>query len=265
MSEKKISYKKRQLRRDNLTGTLFSLGIVASVAVAYEIATDITGALDPLLFPGLSRIVPELAHSSGKLLKGTISSAALLVPGYGLALFLGISLGLITGMNRSLKMALMPLFRALSPIPSTMLIPYAIAVLPTFWLSSAFIIFAGAFWPILLGTIHGVILMEPRWIDNARCLGLKGPRLIFKVVLPGAMPTIFAGAGMALVFSFILLTVAEMFGAKSGLGFFIQYYADFADYPKVLAGMLFMAAIIITIMGSFDWIQARVLHWTKNR
>jgi NitT/TauT family transport system permease protein len=146
-----------------------------------------------------------------------------------------------------------------------MLIPYAIAVLPTFWLSSAFIIFAGAFWPILMGTIHGVVLLEERYLDNARTLGLGGFRLLTKVIFPGALPMIFSGAGMALVFSFILLTVAEMFGAKSGMGHFIQYYADFSDYPKVLAGMLFMSLVIILIMELFDLVQRRSLHWTGKR
>jgi len=50
---------------------------------------------------------------------------------------------------------------------------------------------------------------------------------------------------MALIFGFILLTVAEMFGAKSGLGYFIQYHADFADYPKVIVGMVFLSVVIM--------------------
>lgn len=70
---------------------------------------------------------------------------------------------------------------------------------------------------------------------------------------------------MALVFSFILLTVAEMFGAKAGMGHFIQYYADFSDYPKVLAGMLFMSLVIVLIMELFDLLQRRLLHWTGKR
>ncbi len=67
-----------------------------------------------------------------------------------------------------------------------------------------------------MGTIHGVTLLEERYLDNASALGLGGFRLMRKVIFPGALPMIFSGAGMALVFSFILLTVAEMFGAKAG-------------------------------------------------
>ena len=242
-----------------------SLALLAFLIILFEIATDLTGWLEPVLFPGLLRILPELKRSLPKLLEGLLNSMGLLLPSYLLALLLGIGGGLLVGSSAILRGMFMPIFRGISPIPPTMLIPYAIAILPTFWLSSAFIIFAGAFWPILMGTIHGVVLLEERYLDNAKTLGLSGPRLLRKVIFPGALPMIFSGAGMAMVFSFILLTVAEMFGAKSGMGHFIQYYADFSDYPKVLAGMLFMSFVIIFIMELFDFIQRRSLHWTGKR
>ncbi len=242
-----------------------SIALLALLVLLFELATDYSGWLEPVLFPGLSRILPELKRSLPKLLQGFGNSLGLLVPSYLLALLLGIGGGLVVGSSALLRGALMPIFRGVSPIPPTMLIPYAIAVLPTFWLSSAFIIFAGAFWPILMGTIHGVVLLEERYLDNARTMGLSGYRLLRKVILPGALPMVFSGAGMALVFSFILLTVAEMFGAKSGMGHFIQYYADFSDYPKVLAGMLFMSLVIVLIMELFDLVQRRALHWVNKR
>jgi len=242
-----------------------SVILLVLLVLLFELATDVTGWLEPVLFPGLSRILPELKRSLPKLMDGFFSSLGLLLPSYLLALMLGIGGGLLVGSSAPLRSTLMPIFRGASPIPPTMLIPYAIAVLPTFWLSSAFIIFAGAFWPILMGTIHGVTLLEERYLDNARTLGLRGFRLLQKVVFPGALPMIFSGAGMALIFSFILLTVAEMFGAKSGMGHFIQYYADFSDYPKVLAGMLFMSLVIVLVMELFDLVQRRALHWTGKR
>ncbi|GAB7027392.1 ABC transporter permease [Geotalea toluenoxydans] len=242
-----------------------SIALLVLLMALFEIATDLTGWLEPVLFPGLIKILPELKRSFPKLLQGLVNSFGLLLPSYALALVLGIGGGLLVGFCGRLRTILMPIFRGVSPIPPTMLIPYAIAILPTFWLSSAFIIFAGAFWPILMGTIHGVTLLEERYLDNASALGLGGFRLMRKVIFPGALPMIFSGAGMALVFSFILLTVAEMFGAKAGMGHFIQYYADFSDYPKVLAGMLFMSLVIVLIMELFDLLQRRLLHWTGKR
>jgi len=239
--------------------------VFASLVALYAVLTDLTRTLDPVLFPGWTVILPEMARSSGELLKGLFYSLRLLLPSLAAAVLSGIAVGVAVGMRPKVKAVLMPLFRALNPFPPTMLIPYAIAVLPSFWLSSAAIIFIGVFWPVLMSTLHGIAMLEPRWIDNARCLGLRGRKLIFKVILPGAMPQIFSGIGSGLIFSFILLTVAEMFGAKAGLGFFVQYYADFAEYGKVLGGIVFMSLVVVLIMTLFDRLQRRVLYWTQKR
>lgn len=239
--------------------------IIAVSIIIYELLTDIYNILDTVLFPGLSRIIPAMIESLPELGEGLLSSTGLLIPSYFLALTLGIVIGLTVGLYEPLRKSLTPIFHGLKPIPPTLYIPYAIALFPTFWYSSSFIIFVGSFWPILTATIHGVVLIENRYLDNAKALGLKGWKLLIKIIFPASLPTIFNGAGTALVFSFILLTVAEMFGVKSGLGYFIQYYADFSAYDKVLAGLIFMSCYITMIMTCFDMIKNRVLHWTLNR
>ncbi len=244
---------------------IWSCAILAVLVGTYALFTDATGCLDPVLFPGWGVILPEMAHSADELFRGLLYSLRLLLPSLAAAIFAGIASGVLIGMHPRVKRVLMPFFHALNPFPPTMLIPYAIAVLPSFWLSSSSIIFIGVFWPVLMGTLHGVAMLEPRWLDNARCLGLSGMRLVRKVVLPGAMPHIFAGIGSSLIFSFILLTVAEIFGAKAGMGFYVQYYADFAEYGKVLGGILFLSVVVIVIMAVFDRIQRRVLHWMQKR
>ncbi|MBQ6352087.1 MAG: ABC transporter permease subunit [Lentisphaeria bacterium] len=253
------------IRAKTRTSYVGAAAVFASLVALYAALTDLTRTLDPVLFPGWTVILPEMARSSGELLKGLFYSLRLLLPSLAAAVLSGIAVGVAVGMRPKVKAVLMPLFRALNPFPPTMLIPYAIAVLPSFWLSSAAIIFIGVFWPVLMSTLHGIAMLEPRWIDNARCLGLRGRKLIFKVILPGAMPQIFSGIGSGLIFSFILLTVAEMFGAKAGLGFFVQYYADFAEYGKVLGGIVFMSLVVVLIMTLFDRLQRRVLYWTQKR
>jgi NitT/TauT family transport system permease protein len=218
-----------------------------------------------LIFPSLLKIARAVIKSRALLGRSIISSLRLLLPSVFVSVLLGISIGAFVGLHERLKRVLMPIFRALNPIPSTILIPYAIALLPTFWLSSAAIITIGVFWPVLMSTIHGISMLEPRWLDNARCLNLKGAKLVFRIILPGAMPQIFAGIGSGLILSFILLTVAEIFGARAGLGYFVQYYADFAEYDRVIAGMFVLSAVVTVIMLIFDRIQSQVLHWTRKR
>ncbi|MDR1520904.1 MAG: ABC transporter permease subunit [Planctomycetota bacterium] len=246
-------------------GLAWAVLIFAGLIAAYALVTDVLSLPNPMIFPGWRKIIPDAIKSWPLLLRGLVSSMGLLLPSVFGAIITGVGLGMSIGLRPGVKRALMPLLRAMNPIPSTMLIPYALAVMPTFWLSSAAIIYLGVLWPVLMNTLYGIAMLEPRWIDNARCLNLTGFRLVCKVVLPGAMPQIFSGINAGLIRSFLLLTVAEMFGAKAGLGFFVQYYADFAEYGRVIGGMLFLSAVVVAIMAIFDRIQGRVLHWTKKR
>jgi ABC-type nitrate/sulfonate/bicarbonate transport system permease component len=126
--------------------------------------------------------------------------------------------------------------------------PYAIAILPTFKLSAIFVVFIGAFWPIFQNAVAGAHALEQRYRDNARILGLTRFEYQRRVVFPAALPHIFTGMAVGLAFSFILLTVAELFGANAGLGRFVQYYADFADYPKMVAGILYTGLVTFLAM-----------------
>lgn len=239
-------------------GTALLVGIILLV---YELCTDVFGLLDAMLFPGLGKIGAALVRSLPQLFESCVSSMSLLVPGYIIGALSGIVLGVFVAMHPWLQRAVRPLIFALSPVPPSMLTPYLIAVLPTFYASSVAIIFLGVFWPYLVGTITGINLIDKKYLDNAEILQLKGARKLFFVILPAAAPHILSGAGTALTFSFILLTVAEMFATDSGLGHFIQYYADFSDYARVLAGLFFTAVVFVCIMLVYEYIKRKTLFW----
>jgi NitT/TauT family transport system permease protein len=194
---------------------------------------------------------------------GTISSFGILVPGFLLASLAGIGLGLSIGTSPRLQRAFFPFARVAAPVPPTVYIPYAIAILPTFKLSAIFVVFIGAFWPIFQNAAAGAHALEERYRDNARILGLSGFEYHRRVVFPAALPHIFSGMAVGLGFSFILLTVAELFGANAGLGRFVQYYADFADYPKMVAGILYTGLVTFLAMTGLEKIKRRALFWQR--
>ena len=239
-------------------GTIILTGVVLLV---YELSTDVFGLLDAMLFPGLGKVGAALVKSMPQLLDSCLSSMSLLIPGYAVGALSGVVLGVLIATHPWLLRAVKPIIFALSPVPPSMLTPYLIAILPTFYASSVGIIFLGVFWPYLVGTITGITLIDKKYLDNAEILQLKGVRKLFFVILPAAAPHILSGAGTALTFSFILLTVAEMFATDSGLGHFIQYYADFSDYARVLAGLFFTAVVFISIMLGYEFVKRKVLFW----
>lgn len=242
--------------------SFITIFIAVFVVVTWELVTRF-GNVNPVIFPQLSKIFSVFAFSANELMVGLISSLKLLVPAYTGSIVLGVGGGLLFGLNNRVRHILMPYVHILSPLPPTLFVPYAIAVLPTFEAASIFLIFIGTFWPIFLGTLQGVLIIEKNYLDNAKILGLKGYDFLFKVIIPAASPYILTGAGSALTLSFLILTMAEMFGATSGMGYFIQYYTDFAKYNFVIAGMMFNCAVILIALMLFEKFKKRILFWTN--
>ncbi|MDR2113305.1 MAG: ABC transporter permease [Candidatus Accumulibacter sp.] len=235
----------------------------ASLLIAWQVSSwFIDQQANPLL-PAPATVWRALIDSLPELWKGTVSSFYILLPGYALAVLGGTALGLCAGLLPGLGRAFFPFAKVVSPIPPTVYIPYAIAVLPTFKVSAAFVVFIGAFWPVFHNAAIGAQSIEARYRDNARVLGFTRFESLIRVVFPASLPHIFAGMGVGLGFSFILLTVAELFGANAGLGRFIQYYADFADYPRMVAGIIYTGAVTWSSMTLLDKLRHRALFWLR--
>jgi len=246
-----------------LTRGLEASAIWVVLLAAWSLAAIYLPLGDNPLIPSPTVTAKALWESLPELWVGTLSSFTILIPGFTLATVLGIVGGLVLGTSPRLQNGFLPFAKVVAPVPSTVYIPYAIAILPTFKLSAIFVVFIGAFWPIFQNTAAGAHALEQRYRDNARILGFTGFEYQRRVVFPAALPHIFSGMAVGLAFSFILLTVAELFGANAGLGRFVQYYADFADYPKMVAGILYTGLITFLAMSLLDTVKHRALFWLK--
>ena len=238
--------------------------IGAGILVIYILLTDVFHVLSSFLFPGVLDVIKLLPDYIGQLLTGLKSSLYLLVTAYFLAIAAGISLGTAIGLKAGLRKNLTPYINAFSAIPVPLLTPYAINVLPTFKAASIFLIWLAAFWVILGTTIGAVMSIDKRYLENAATLELSKSEMLFKIILPAASPAILVGCSIALTLSFMMLAVAEMFGATSGMAFFVQYYSDFARFDLVMLGFLFTATVLVLIMYLFDKLKHRIIHWTIN-
>ncbi len=240
-------------------GLILAVGLV----LLWHTFARFTTGQHRFLFPSPLETATALRASLTELLKGTWYSFLILIPGYLLAVVTGVSWGILVGTTPRLQRAFHPFAKVAAPIPPTIYIPYAIALLSTFRRSAIFIVFIGAFWPIFINTASGAAAVPRRYRDDARILGLSKTEYLWRIVLPASLPHGFSGMGVGLALSFILLTVAELFGANAGLGRFVQYYADFADYPKMVAGIVYTGVITFISMELLERIRRRVLFWVR--
>ncbi|MDR2093165.1 MAG: ABC transporter permease [Azoarcus sp.] len=249
--------------RRRLVRALESFSIWIALFFVWMLAAEYLPLGDNPLIPSPALTFAALQESLPELWKGTISSFCILIPGFFLASAAGIAFGLAVGASVRLQRIFFPFARVAAPVPPTVYIPYAIAILPTFRLSAIFVVFIGAFWPVFHNTAAGAASLEQRYRDNAAILGLKGFEYHWRVALPATLPHVFSGMGVGLAFSFVLLTVAELFGANAGLGRFVQFYADYADYPRMVAGILYTGLITWLSMSLLEKARHRALFWLR--
>lgn len=238
-------------------------GVLFVFLLLWELLTARLGWLDGFLFPPPETIFALFVSEFPDMLKGLGSSVILLGGGYLLALVTAIPLGLIVGWKKRLYHAVNPFAKVLGPIPPIVYIPYAIALLPTFRLASIFVIFLGAFWPLFVNTVSGVFGIPAGLIDAAKMLHLKERTLLWRIVLPGAMPSICAGATLGLLLAFLLLAAAELIGATSGIGWYVKNFSDFADYRRVIVGILFISILVTVVTWGTERIERHLLRYRE--
>jgi ABC-type nitrate/sulfonate/bicarbonate transport system permease component len=185
------------------------------------------------------------------------------VLGYAIASLLAIPLGLLMGWSAKLLKMIRPLIEVVRPIPPLAWIPIAILWFGIGIKSAAFIIFLGAFFPILLNTISGVLAINPILVEAARTLHAKEKDIFLKVLFPGTIPSIFVGMRIGIGIGWMTLVAAEFTGVKEGfgLGYMIMTARDIQRPDEILAGMLVIGVIGLLIDIGLRAIEAKTIRW----
>lgn len=235
------------------------IGIIVFVAlILWEYITAKVGVKDAMLYPAPENVFNIFVTDYEKILEGVGSSLRLMGLAFALALFFGVGLGLIVGLSDRLSSTVMPIVRVISPIPPIIYSPYAVALLPSFRAASIFVITMTIFWSIFMNMVLSVRQIDRKIMDSARTLNLNQSSMILHVLLPYSLPGIINSVSVSVSTSFLVLTAAEMIGATSGLGWYIKYNADFANFTKVIAG-IFVIGVVVTVLNALISLVKRLL------
>ncbi|MDR2446388.1 MAG: ABC transporter permease subunit [Treponema sp.] len=242
------------------------LGVIFAVLIFWVLATikfDLPGNAKQAVFPPPGAVLEKFTLDFSQTLINIRDSLALIFRGYLIAVVIAIPLGLFLGWNLRIGAAAGYISKFLSSISPIVYIPYAIVLLPTFRAASVFVIVVASFWPVLASTMSGVLNVEKRIIDSAKTLCVGKFTMLFRIILPAALPQIFIGCNQGLSVSFILLTSAEMIGARSGLGYYVNNYANFGNYTSALAGVITIGIVVTVITFMFNLLQRYLLRWKQ--
>ena len=230
----------------------------------WEIVTSGFRLLPLPYFPSPASVLSSLYFDWELIFDSTWHSLLLLIGGYILGALLGIVTGICVGWFKHARYWGMPLLKVVGPIPATAWIPLAMVVSPKPIFSAVGLIALAVWFPVTMLTMSGIANTRSSYLDVARTLGASPAFLIFRVAIPAATPNIFLGLFMGLGASFLTLIVAETVGVRSGLGWYVSWAQGWAEYAKVYAALVIMAAFFSTIMTALFKLRDRVLVWQKG-
>jgi len=204
------------------------------------------------------------------LLTHSVASFSRLILGFAIAMLTGFPLGLLMSLRASVYRIFKPLVEILRPIPPIAWIPLAIVLFQITY-GPLFIIWLGAFFPILLNTIAGVRRTSPILVDVAKTFGADEKQTASKVIIPSALPEVFTGLRIGLGVGWMSIIAAEMIGASSpfgqgpqGLGYLIFNYWMSALSAPVVAGMIAIGLIAYVMNEIFLQTEKHLFKWRKE-
>ncbi len=243
-----------------LVERLAPLAGIACALGAWQVASRV--AANATLVPPPAtvwRALVDMLHS--ELPQDIAASLVHLSIGYGTGIAAGLALALLAGRSRWFAAIVDPLAEFLRPISPIAWIPLAILMFGVGRAVPVFLIFYASLFPIFIGTLDGIRRVDPALLNAARSLGSSEGSIVRRVILPAALPSIFAGARLSLGVAWMSLVAGEIIGGDAGIGWRILWYQEFFQMDRVLAGILVVGALGLVADSLLCALQQRLLRW----
>ncbi|BBB90761.1 MAG TPA: ABC transporter permease [Methylomusa anaerophila] len=254
--------------KENITAVhnkLLGFYLYFLVLILWEIAPRVGWASNVFL-PPLSRVI-QTAIDLGlaNILIYVSISLKRVFAGFLFATLLALPVGFVlAGALPWLARFLRPLTVFLSSIPPFILFPIFVIIAGVGEGGIYTVIFWSSFWPILFTTIVGIQNVDTLLIRAGKAMNANKLELFFKVVLPGALPTIISGVRTGLTMSFFMLIGAESMGADSGMGWMIHNAQSMGFVERIYLGAILVAGVGFVLNYALEILESTVLYWREE-
>ncbi|MDB5546708.1 MAG: transporter permease [Tardiphaga sp.] len=250
------------MRRPDILWRLGSFAVAAALVGLWQLTADLK-LVSPVFLPGPDKAWTALIRgfSSGDLMAKLLGTLAHMLYGWLCASFVGIALGAAIGASKTMRDYVAPSLEWLRPLPVSAIIPIAIALFGLTQGMALFVIAFGAMWPMLLATIHGFAVVEPRLYEVARTLHMSRLAVIVKIALPSASPDILAGMRLSLTVALILSVVCEILAGLDGLGHWVLLSARAFRSADLFAGVILLGIVGYVTATAMAFAERRLLRW----
>jgi len=245
----------------------FILGTISVIVfLLFWEASVALGWANPLFTSAPSRIIAAgyEMFRDGSIWPDLAVSGEEFVLGYGLAIVVGVPLGILMGWYSRLNAVLDPFVNALYATPRIALMPLIIIWFGIDLSAKIAIIFLSTVFPILVNTMTGVRTMERDFVKVARSFGASDGQLFKTVALPSSVPNLLTGLRLGLGHALIGIVVGEMYGASAGIGFMMQTAGATFQTDKVMVGIIIIAAAGMSLTHVLKMIERKFDVWRPD-
>jgi ABC-type nitrate/sulfonate/bicarbonate transport system permease component len=237
------------------------LGVVGAILVAWEAGARMFG--DPLFISPPSRVLVAMTHLVRD--KGVVAAVTLtcweLIAAFVLSVILGLIVGLIVGMHRFTRGSIYPIILLLYGMPLATVLPLFVIIFGIGAASKiAFGVSHGVF-PIILAVAAGVQNIKPIFLTSAKSMGASRRQMLFSVIFPHMLPSLFTGMRLAMSAVLLGVLLAELYVSQAGIGFLTSMYTQTFQPQNLFALVAILAAISVALNELCRASERRLSRW----
>jgi len=181
--------------------------------------------------------------------------------GFGLAVVVGMGLGILLALSKFFRVAIYPLIVAFQVVPKVALAPLFIVWFGLGMTSRVLLAFVIAFFPMVVNTFAGIQGTDPMMLRMARSFSATRWTVFRKIEFPNALPYIFSGLKIGVTFAIIGIIVAEFVTAQRGLGYLIVFAEGNIDTPLLMAALVVLSVIGLLLYGAIVVLEKVIIRW----
>jgi NitT/TauT family transport system permease protein len=241
---------------------LYSWIAFAGILAIWQAAITL-GWIDPVFLPSPVAIVDALWQltASGDLWRHLSISLMRISSGWVIGSGLGVIIGLLMGLTSAGRAIGMPLVSAIYPVPKIALLPLLILWLGIGETPKVVTIASGVFFPTVIATLAGVDGAPRNLIRMGQSFNMPMSSIIWKIILPSALPGILAGFRISVSIALILVVSAEMIGAQFGIGAFLLTAGNLMQSDDLMAGVVILSILGLFIGAALTALERVFLRW----
>jgi NitT/TauT family transport system permease protein len=250
--------RRARAQRDRMAALAYPIGMTVVLIALWEAAARVF-SFPPYLLPAPSAIIDSMDTNAAVLIKQSVITTVEIMLGFALSVVVGVPLALAIFLWKPFARTVYPLLISSQAVPKVAIAPLFLVWFGFGLMPKVLIAFLIAFFPVVINTAMGLASVEREKIYLAQSMGLGAVSTFFKIQLPTAMPSIFAGLKISITFAVVGAVVGEFVGGQGGLGYLLLIANGNMDTALLFAGIVALTLLGIVLFALIGLIERLVL------